>query len=114
MRRNTNQRRGGSGLLGTVARTTAVVGTATVVSNKVDRSMTASAQKQEAAKQQEINAAAQQMLAAQQVSHQVAPPVAAAGADRITQLQQLAELKQQGILNDAEFEAEKARILAQH
>jgi hypothetical protein len=36
----------------------------------------------------------------------------AAGPDRIAQLQQLAALKQSGLLTDAEFEAEKARILA--
>jgi hypothetical protein len=37
---------------------------------------------------------------------------AVAGPDRVTQLKELAELKSQGILSDAEFEAEKARILA--
>jgi hypothetical protein len=41
-----------------------------------------------------------------------APPAAGGSSDRIAQLQQLSELKQAGILTDAEFEAEKAKILA--
>jgi hypothetical protein len=41
-----------------------------------------------------------------------APVAASAGPDRITQLKELAELKQAGVLTDAEFEAEKAKILA--
>jgi hypothetical protein len=45
-----------------------------------------------------------------------APPAAAApagpaGADRITALKELGELRAQGVLTDAEFESEKARIL---
>jgi FMN phosphatase YigB (HAD superfamily) len=44
---------------------------------------------------------------------QVAPPPAEAPSadDRIEQLRQLGELKAQGILTEAEFAAEKARIL---
>ena len=34
------------------------------------------------------------------------------GADMVTQLKELAELKSQGILTDAEFDAQKAKILA--
>jgi len=50
---------------------------------------------------------------------QKAPPqqapvaqAAPAGPDRLTKLKELGELKASGVLNDAEFEAEKARILA--
>lgn len=39
-------------------------------------------------------------------------PVAAAAPDKYDQLRKLAELKASGILNDAEFEAEKAKLLA--
>lgn len=39
-------------------------------------------------------------------------PPAAQASDRITQLQQLAELKASGVLTEEEFEKEKARILA--
>jgi len=75
------------------------------------------AQQAQFAAQQQL-AAQQAQLAAQQAAVQQAPPMAAAapapaaGSDRIAKLQQLAELKQAGILNDAEFEAEKAKILA--
>jgi hypothetical protein len=40
-----------------------------------------------------------------------APAPAAAGGDRVEQLKDLASLKEQGVLTDAEFAAEKARIL---
>ena len=41
-----------------------------------------------------------------------APPPQPAAPDTVTQLKQLAELKDQGVLTDAEFEAQKAKILA--
>ena len=41
-----------------------------------------------------------------------APPPAAAGRDRVEQLKDLAGLKEQGVLTDEEFAAEKAKILA--
>jgi hypothetical protein len=41
-----------------------------------------------------------------------APAAPAGGTDRITALKELGELRAQGVLTDAEFEAEKARILA--
>ena len=39
-------------------------------------------------------------------------PAPAAAPDMVTQLKELAELKSQGILTDAEFDAQKAKILA--
>ena len=39
------------------------------------------------------------------------PAPAAAGPDIITQLKELAALKEQGILTDAEFAAQKAKVL---
>jgi hypothetical protein len=39
-------------------------------------------------------------------------PAAASADDQIEQLERLAKLKEQGILTDAEFAAEKAKILA--
>jgi hypothetical protein len=61
----------------------------------------------------------QQQLAAQQAyAEQAAPQAAAAspaptaaGTDIITQLKELGALKEQGILTDDEFAAQKARIL---
>ena len=55
--------------------------------------------------------AAAQQAAAQQAA--AAPPPAAGGLspDAMAQLQQLAQLKEQGILTDEEFAAQKAKIL---
>jgi len=82
-----------------------VAGTATAVSNRVSRRQANrwSAQEDEQAQQQ------------QDQQQQYAPPPQPAPApatDTVTQLKELAELKTQGILTDAEFEAEKAKILA--
>jgi hypothetical protein len=69
------------------------------------------------AEQQRLDASVQQAIAQQQAAAPpptIAPPAPTvpSSGDRIAMLQQLAELKQQGILTEAEFEAEKARILA--
>jgi hypothetical protein len=39
-------------------------------------------------------------------------PAAAAGADRISALERLGGLRASGVLSEAEFEAEKARLLS--
>ena len=104
-------RRRGPGLLGMAARTAVVAGTATAVSNKVsDR---------HAAKQEEKYEEQQQQQYAQQPQYAPAPPapapVAAAPASQesvIEQLKQLGELRQQGILTEEEFAAQKAKLLA--
>jgi hypothetical protein len=92
------------GLLRGVARTAVVAGTATAVSNRVSRR-----QANRWASQEEQQYAQQQQYA--QPQYASAPPPAAPAADPIEQLKELAELKSQGILTDAEFEAQKARIL---
>ena len=90
-------------LLRGIARTAAIAGTATAVSNRVSR------RQQNRWAQQE-----DQQYAQQQPQQQYAPPpqTAAPARDQVAQLKDLAELKSQGILNDAEFEAQKAKILA--
>jgi hypothetical protein len=83
-----------------VARTAVIAGTATSVSNRVSR-------------RQAQRWGAQDAAAAPQ--EQYAPPPAApaaAGTDRVEQLKELAALKDQGVLTDEEFAAEKAKILA--
>ena len=40
------------------------------------------------------------------------PPTAAAQPDTLAQLKELGELKAAGVLTEAEFEAQKAKILA--
>ena len=98
------------GLIRGVARTAVIAGTATAVSNRVSRRQANRWSQQEEQQYYQQQAAAQQQQAA------AAPPPAAApsapAADPIEQLKQLAELKNQGILTDAEFEAQKAKILA--
>ncbi len=93
-----------SGLLRGVARTAMVAGTATAVSNRVSRQ-----QGQRWAMQDAQYASDEQYAAPQPVS---APPSGGGAAmDRIAALKELAELEAQGVLTDAEFEAEKGRIL---
>ncbi|MFZ2530659.1 MAG: SHOCT domain-containing protein [Rhodococcus sp. (in: high G+C Gram-positive bacteria)] len=90
------------GLLRGVARTAVIAGTATSVSNRVSRRQG----QRWAQKEQNQNAQAQQQAAPPP------PPPPAGGVDRLEALKQLGELKAQGVLTDAEFESEKARILA--
>jgi outer membrane protein OmpA-like peptidoglycan-associated protein len=86
------------GLLRGVARTAAVAGTATAVSNRVSRRQEQRWQQQEAAP----------------APVQPAQAVPQAGGDStIDQLKELGELKAQGILTDEEFAAQKAKLLAQ-
>jgi hypothetical protein len=102
---------GRPGLIGTMARTAVVAGTATAVSGGVSRRQQARAQQAadaEAYRQQQAMAA-QPPPVAEQAAY--APP-AAATADPVTQLRELAALKEQGILTEEEFAAQKARILA--
>jgi hypothetical protein len=74
-------------------RTTAVVGTAAVVGGHM------------------ANKQAQAQQAAPEAAPAPAPEPAAAAPDPVEQLTQLAALKDSGALTEAEFEAEKAKIL---
>jgi Short C-terminal domain len=84
------------GLIRGVARTAVVAGTATAVSNRVSRRQTQRWAEQDP----------QQYAAAPQ-----APAPAAAPPTTVEQLQQLADLKSQGVLTEQEFEAQKAKLL---
>jgi Short C-terminal domain len=94
------------GLIRGVARTAVVAGTATAVSNRVSRRQANRWSNQYEAEQYEA-----QQQAAPQVVYAPAP-AAPDTEDRLAQLKELGELKTAGILTDAEFEAEKAKILA--
>ena len=89
-------------LLRGIARTAAIAGTATAVSNRVSRR-----QQNRWAQQEE-----QQYVQQQPQYAAPSPPPAAPARDQVAQLKDLAELKSQGILTDAEFDAQKAKILA--
>jgi hypothetical protein len=88
------------GLLRGIARTAAVAGTATAVSNRVSR-------------RQATRWAGQE----EQYGYDEPPPAPppapapAPAADPIQQLKELAELRQQGVLTDDEFAVQKARLL---
>jgi Short C-terminal domain len=125
MRRRAVMRRG-PGLVGTVARTAVVAGTAATVGGAVVHHQQQKYQQEaeaEAAQQAtyqneaEIAAMQQQMAAlqTQQVQAAVAAPAPAAAAptqpDIIAQLQQLNQLKTAGALSEEEFAAAKAKLL---
>jgi type II secretory pathway component PulL len=93
------------GLLRGVARTAV-----TAVSNRVSRRQANRWNQQEEAQYYEQQ---QQQQYYEPPPQQYAPaPAPAAAPDPIEQLQKLADLKNQGILTEAEFEAQKAKILA--
>ena len=104
------------GLIGGMARTAVVAGTATAVSNRVSRRQDGRWAEQEQ-QQMEHEAYQQQQYQQQYQQPAYAPPPPAAPAapaqeDLIEKLQQLGQLRDQGILTDAEFEAQKAKLLA--
>ena len=125
MRRRAGRGRGGPGLLGSMARTAVMAGTATAVAGKV-------AAGQHAAVQREHQAAAdrehlQQMQVQARVDAQVqealgrqpaapapaAPAPAPVSVDELhAQLTKLGELRHSGLLSDEEFAQQKARLLA--
>jgi putative oligomerization/nucleic acid binding protein len=86
-------RRGRPGLLGTVARTTVIAGTAQAVGGRV-----AHRQEQKSASQEPPAAPAPEAPAPTEI-------------DVVTQLRQLAELAEQGIITPEEFAAKKAQLL---
>lgn len=92
------RRRGRPGLMGTMARTAVVAGTATAVSGGVRN-------------RQEQNA-----MEAQQAQAAPAPPPApapapAGGVDITGELTKLAAMRDNGILTDEEFATAKAKVL---
>ncbi|HEY3149861.1 MAG TPA: SHOCT domain-containing protein [Dongiaceae bacterium] len=121
-----------------MARTAVVAGTATAVSNRVSRRQADRWQTQadaDAYQQQQAYGAPPPQYQQAPPQYQQAPPAppppaaapppvvvvqqpaaeAAAPMDtsaKLAQLQQLGDLKAQGILTEAEFEAQKAKILA--
>ena len=133
------------GLLRGIARTAAIAGTATAVSNRVSRRQQGrwAAKEQKAADEQQAQEAQQQPQYAQQPPPQYAQqpqfaqqpqyapppqyaqqpqyaeqpqydqaPAAPSTDDMLEQLQKLGELKTAGVLTEAEFQAQKAKILA--
>ena len=100
------------GLLRGVARTAVVAGTATAVSGRVQRRQAAKfADKDAAIYAQREQAYEQQVAPPPQAAPPPPPPAATPEVDVIAQLKELAELKDQGILTEDEFAAQKAKLL---
>ena len=99
------------GLLRGVARTAVVAGTATAVSGRVQRRQAERFADRDAQIVAERQAAYQQQAPPPQYA--AAPPPQSGGGDVVQQLKDLAELKNQGVLTEEEFAAQKAKILAQ-
>jgi hypothetical protein len=107
------------GLIRGMARTAAVVGTATATRNAVNRRQ---ADKNYAAYEHAAQQSAPPPQAAPPPQQYAAPappppeqyyqaPAQAAQEDVVTQLERLGALKQQGLLTDAEFDAQKKKLL---
>ena len=114
-----NVQRRGPGLIGTMARTAVVAGTATATVGATKKMMgggqqQAAAQQaaaeQAAAEQQMAEMQAQQAAFESQQAAQVAPAADSLDA-QLVQIQKLAVLKEQGLLTEEEFTAKKAQIL---
>ena len=106
------------GLVRGVARTAAIAGTATAVSNRVSRRQAgrwAEQEAQQAPPQQAYAAPPPPPAYAAPAPVYAAPPPPPPAPDmdaKLAQLSQLGALRDQGVLSDAEFEAQKARVLA--
>jgi len=95
-----------------MARTAVVAGTATAVSNRVSRRQAGRWQTQADAQAYQEQQYQQPVYAAPPPPAAPAAPAAADSDDLIEKLTKLGALRDQGILTDAEFEAQKAKALA--
>ncbi len=89
----------------TVGRTAVIAGTASVVAGRVNR--------RQQNKFAEQDAQAQQAAAPPPAAAPAVEPAAGDSDELISKLKELATLKDQGILTEAEFDDQKAKILAQ-
>ena len=92
-----------------MARTAVIAGTATSVSNRVSRRQAGRWAEQE--QQQQYQEPYQEPVYAAPPAPAPAAPAAVDMDTKLAQLKELAELKAQGILDEAEFEAQKDRVL---
>jgi hypothetical protein len=98
------------GLLRGMARTAVIAGTASAVSGRVQRRQA----ERFASRDQQIAATRAEgwYAGAQATAPPLQPAPAPAPVDTVTQLKELAELRNQGVLTEEEFQAQKAKILA--
>jgi hypothetical protein len=91
------------GLLRGIVRTAAIAGTATAVSNRVSRRQAGRWARHDAQQQQQAYEQQQD-----DAPENAGPPAA---DDMLTQLERLGDLKDRGVLSEAEFAEQKQRIL---
>ena len=96
------------GLIRGVARTAVVAGTATAVSNRVSRRQARRWGYMDEPQQQQYEQPPQQYAPPPQ---QYAPPPPQEEEDPIAKLREYAKLRDDGILTDEEFEAQKRKLL---
>jgi hypothetical protein len=104
-------RMGRPGLMRTKGRTAVIAGTATAVSGSM-RNRSAKTQEADTAQQQAMVDQAANQAAAQVQEQQAATSPVASSEDRMARIRELGQMKSEGLLNDDEFAAEKAKILA--
>jgi hypothetical protein len=95
----------GRAVVRTAATTAVVVGTAGAVSHAQQNKYA----NQQAAQQQQMQ---QQQMEQQQMAQPAPVAAAPAGSDMMAQLEQLSQMHNAGVLNDQEFAAAKAKLLA--
>jgi putative oligomerization/nucleic acid binding protein len=103
------------GLIGGMARTAVVAGTATAVSNRVSRRQAERWSREDQSTYVPYGYAPPpppQYVQPPPPVQQAPPPPAAPAVDPIEQLTKLAQLRDSGVLTEAEFQAQKAKILA--
>ncbi|WP_394249352.1 SHOCT domain-containing protein [Arthrobacter pityocampae] len=101
------------GLLRGVARTAVVAGTATAVSGRVQRRQAAKFADRDAQTAADRSRAYEQDRAEQEPAYAAEAPAAQEPQpDLVTQLRDLASLKEDGILTEEEFATQKAKLLA--
>ncbi|AZH78213.1 hypothetical protein CSX12_06925 [Microbacterium sp. Y-01] len=110
------RRFGRPGLIGLAARTAVVAGTAGAVGGAMSRHQQQQAQQEyeqeqyEAAQRQaQVDAAAQNAASSYAAP---TPPTSGGADDMIAKLQQLAAMKESGVLSDEEFVAAKQKLLS--
>jgi hypothetical protein len=89
-----------------------VAGTATAVSNRVSRRQAGRWASQDQQRYEAQQYEAQQYQAPAQAAPPPAAPAGGGMDEKLAQLKDLGALKEQGVLTDAEFEAQKQRILS--
>jgi hypothetical protein len=97
------------GLLRGIARTAAIAGTATAVSNRVSRRQAGRWARHDAQQTEYADQAEPAAYAAE--TGQPAEQPSSGMDDQLAQLEKLADLKERGVLSDTEFADQKRRIL---